>query len=73
MSSITIATPYELNGLLYVTSGYVLDLTKPIYAIRPGAAGDLSLEAGETSNEFIAWSQPKAGPRSARVYCIKSE
>ncbi|RLS47758.1 MAG: hypothetical protein DWH84_00090 [Planctomycetota bacterium] len=62
MSSITIATPYEHKGLLYVTSGYVLDQTKPIYAIRPGATGDISLKAGETSNDFIAWSQPKAGP-----------
>ena len=62
MSSITIATPYEHNGLLYVSSGYVLDQTKPIYAIRPGADGDISLKSGQTSNEFIEWSQPRAGP-----------
>lgn len=62
MSSITIATPYQHNGLLYLSSGYVLDQTKPIYAIRPGATGDISLKDGATSNEFIAWSQPKAGP-----------
>ncbi len=62
MSSITIATPYEHNGLLYLSSGYVLDLSRPIYAIRPGAAGDISLQAGKTSNEFIAWSQPKSAP-----------
>lgn len=62
MSSITIATPYEYQGLLYISSGYVLDSKKPIYAIRPGATGDISLSEGKTSNEFIAWSQPKAGP-----------
>ena len=62
MSSITIATPYEADGLLYVSSGYVLDGTKPIYAIRPGAAGDITLPAGETAAEFIAWSAPKAAP-----------
>lgn len=62
MSSITIATPYEHNGLLYVSSGYVLDTKKPLYAIRPGAVGDISLNEGETSNEFIAWSHSKAGP-----------
>ena len=62
MSSITIATPYEHNGLLYVSSGYVMDQTKPIYAIRPGASGDISLKDSETSNQFIAWSQPKAAP-----------
>ena len=25
-------------------------------AIRPGASGDISLQAGETTNEFVAWS-----------------
>ena len=44
MSSITIATPYADHGLLYVSSGYVLDKQKPIYAIRPGATGDISLD-----------------------------
>jgi outer membrane protein assembly factor BamB len=62
MSSITIATPFQHEGLLYVSSGYVLDPSRPIYAIRPGAAGDISLEEGETSNDFIAWSQPRAAP-----------
>ena len=62
MSSITIATPYEYDGLLYLTSGYVMDPRRPIYAIRPGAEGDISLEDGQTSNDFIAWSQPKAAP-----------
>jgi outer membrane protein assembly factor BamB len=62
MSSITIATPYEHNGLLYISSGYVLDRSKPIYAIKPGAEGNISLKQGETSNEFIAWCQPNAGP-----------
>ncbi|MEX2168625.1 MAG: PQQ-binding-like beta-propeller repeat protein [Pirellulales bacterium] len=62
MSSITIATPYEHNGLLYLSSGYVLDLQKPIYAIRPGATGDISLTDGATSNDFIVWSQPTAAP-----------
>lgn len=62
MSSITIATPYESDGLLIVSSGYVMDKRKPIYAIRPGAAGDISLNVGEASNEFIAWAQPEAAP-----------
>ena len=62
MSSITIATPYEHNGLLYVSSGYVLDPFRPIYAIRPGAAGDISLAGLDTSSEWIAWSQRQAAP-----------
>jgi outer membrane protein assembly factor BamB len=62
MSSITIATPFEDQGLLYISSGYVLDQKKPIYAIRPGAEGDISLTDGATSNKDIAWSQPMAAP-----------
>ncbi|RLS35615.1 MAG: serine/threonine protein kinase [Planctomycetota bacterium] len=62
MSAITIATPYEHDGLLCVSSGYVLDKSKPLYAIRPGASGDISLAAGETSNASIAWCQPTAAP-----------
>ena len=62
MSSITIATPYEAEGLLYVTSGYVADQTRPIYAIKPGASGDISLAEGSTNSESIAWSVPKGAP-----------
>ncbi|MBX3423089.1 MAG: PQQ-binding-like beta-propeller repeat protein [Pirellulaceae bacterium] len=62
MSSITIATPYEADGLLYISSGYVMDNRRPIYAIRPGASGDISLAEGETSNQYIAWSQPQGAP-----------
>jgi outer membrane protein assembly factor BamB len=63
MSSITIATPYSADGLLYLSSGYVGDFLKPLYAIRPGATGDISLQKSkETSNEFIAWCDWKAAP-----------
>ncbi len=62
MSTITIATPYTVGGLLYISSGYVMDPRKPILAIRPGASGDITLPEGETSSEYIVWSQPKAAP-----------
>ena len=61
-SSITIATPYAKFGLLYVTSGYVGDPRKPMFAIRPGAKGDISLESDEDTNEYVAWCQRRAGP-----------
>jgi outer membrane protein assembly factor BamB len=32
-----------------------------VYAIRPGASGDISLKEGERSNQFVAWSQPRLG------------
>ena len=62
MSSITIPTPFSEFGLLYVSSGYIGDQKRPVFAIRPGASGDISLAAGETSSEYIAWFQPQAGP-----------
>jgi outer membrane protein assembly factor BamB len=62
MSSITIATPYADQGLLYVTSGFIVDKTRPIYALRPGGSGDVSLQPGQTNNSAIAWCQPQAAP-----------
>jgi outer membrane protein assembly factor BamB len=62
MSSIAIPTPFSKFGLLYVCSGYVGDKVRPIFAIKPGAVGDISLQSGETSNEYIAWQQPIAAP-----------
>jgi outer membrane protein assembly factor BamB len=62
MSGITIATPYAYKGLLYVSSGYVIDKKRPLYAIRPGANGDISLAEGQTANQWIAWSRPQAAP-----------
>lgn len=61
-SAITIATPYAAHGLLYVSSGFVLDRTRPIWAIRPGATGDLTLPDGETTSAAIAWSRSDAAP-----------
>lgn len=62
MSSITIARPYANDGILYISSGYIMDKMKPIYAIRPGASGDITLHPDETSNEFIIWSNETAAP-----------
>ncbi len=71
MSSITIATPYATGGLLYLSSGYVMDPSKPIYAIRPGATGDISLKDGETSGQWIAWCQAKAAPYNPSTLVYK--
>lgn len=62
MSSITIATPFTHEGLLFISSGYVGDRIRPLFAVRPGAAGDITLEKGQTANEFIAWSNEKGAP-----------
>jgi dienelactone hydrolase len=55
----TTPTPVIANDLFYVASGYRI---QPIFAIRPGASGDISLPEGATDSEFIAWSSPRFGP-----------
>lgn len=62
MSSITIPTPFARHGLLYIASGYVGDQKRPVFAIKPGARGDISLKPDQTSNEFISWFLPQGGP-----------
>lgn len=62
MSSIVIPTPFASHGLLYLTSGYVGDQIRPVYAVKPGARGDLTLAPGATSSPGIAWYLPQAGP-----------
>jgi ankyrin repeat protein/outer membrane protein assembly factor BamB len=59
-AEITVPTPIFGQGLIFITSGY--RPVQPIYAIRPGATGDITLETGKTSNDAIAWSVSKGGP-----------
>ena len=61
MSWAAIATPFSSDGLVYVNSGYYRDQHRPVYAIRPGASGDITLAEGEQSNDYVAWYQPQAG------------
>lgn len=62
MSSIVIPTPFSRFGLLYVCSGYVGDKVRPVFAVKPGASGDISLPSAKSSNAFIEWSAPVAAP-----------
>ena len=61
MSTLVIPTPFSDHGLLYINSGYVADEHRPVYAIRPGASGDITLPEGATSNDYIVWSHPQLG------------
>jgi outer membrane protein assembly factor BamB len=62
MSAITIPTPFAVDGLLFIASGYVMNALRPVYAIRPGAAGDISLKEGEQANQYVAWFQKTGAP-----------
>ena len=70
MSPSTIPTPFVRHGLVYVSSGYPGSPLRPVYAIRPGASGDISLEPGQSNNAFVVWANPALGSynTSALVY-----
>lgn len=59
-SEVTAPTPIVAHDLIFVTNGY--RVVQPIFAIRPGASGDISLKAGQESNDSIAWSKQHGGP-----------
>jgi imidazolonepropionase-like amidohydrolase/outer membrane protein assembly factor BamB len=59
-SEITVPTPLAAHGLVFITSGY--RPIQPIYAVRLGSRGDLSLKDGKSSSDAIAWSTTKGGP-----------
>lgn len=58
LSSLSIPTPVAGSGLLYVSSGYKADPLRPVYAVRAGARGDISLPAGKLTNDYIEWANP---------------
>lgn len=84
MSGLSIPTPFASHGLLYISSGYPGGGIRPVYAVRPGAAGDISLWPADAersgissgfpgprrSSDYVAWSYPLLGTynTSAIVY-----
>ncbi len=62
MSVLTIPSPLSADGLLYITSGYFQDPKRPVFAVAPGAKGDITLAADQTSNDHIRWSLQRMGP-----------
>jgi outer membrane protein assembly factor BamB len=59
-SEIAIPTPIVGPGFVIVTNGY--RGVQPIFAIKPGASGDITLKGEETKSAFIAWSTRRGGP-----------
>jgi len=58
-SEITCTTPVFGHSLIFVTAGY--PPVQPIYAIRMGSKGDLTLKEGKDSSDAIAWSKKTGG------------
>jgi outer membrane protein assembly factor BamB len=64
------ATPVADESLLFVGAGGLTG-SSPLWAIKAGASGDISLKPGETANASIAWSSNKAGPPMASPLLYK--
>jgi outer membrane protein assembly factor BamB len=70
-------TPIEGEGMLFIGTGSQGESGRPLFAVKPGASGDISLKPGETSNDYVAWFQPRAGAYTSsplvfggRVYVV---
>ena len=82
MSNLNTPSPFVSEGLVYISSGYPGGSLRPVYAIHPGAEGDISIWADQestwsarfpgnrASSEYIAWAYPLLGTysTSALVY-----
>jgi outer membrane protein assembly factor BamB len=58
-SKITAPTPVFSDGMFVVASGRGPE--RPIFVVRAGARGDLTLPEGKTTSEAIAWSRTGRG------------
>lgn len=56
---IPVPTPVSAHGLIFITNAH--GRMAPIYAVRTGARGDISLKEGESSNAHVAWSTARDG------------
>jgi outer membrane protein assembly factor BamB len=54
-----VPTPVVCDGLIFLMSAH--GPRRPIYAVRTDAVGDVSLRAGVSTNQFVAWSVLRGG------------
>ena len=57
---VKVPSPVAADGLVYVTGGYPSG--QPLYAVRVGARGDVSLKGDQMANKHVAFRLPTAGP-----------
>ncbi|MCX6305022.1 MAG: PQQ-binding-like beta-propeller repeat protein [Bacteroidetes bacterium] len=58
-SEITVGTPVFNDSLIFVTAGY--PPVYPVYAIKPGGSGDISIPDSTDTGEFIKWRKKRGG------------
>ncbi len=58
-SEITVGTPIIMDNLIFISNGYAP--LQPIYAIKPGGSGNISIADSLNSGEYIQWRTKKGG------------
>jgi len=56
---VPVPTPVVAHGLIFITNAH--GGAAPVYAVRTSAVGDITLPAGQTSSEHIAWADMRIG------------
>ncbi len=57
MGIIPIPSPFSYEGLLYIDGGRA----SALFAVKPGAMGDISVAKDEMSNQYVVWSEARGG------------
>jgi outer membrane protein assembly factor BamB len=65
MNGQAMASPIASDDLLFAGTGGQLGGGRPLFGVKAGASGDVTLKPGATSNEAVVWTLPKAGPLAA--------
>ncbi|MEJ7606253.1 MAG: PQQ-binding-like beta-propeller repeat protein [Bryobacteraceae bacterium] len=60
-SETTASAPVFFEDLILISNGY--PPAYPIFAIKAGATGDISLKDGQETNDSIVWSKKRGGTR----------
>ncbi len=58
-SEITVGTPIVMDNLVYISNGY--SPMQPVWAIKPGGKGDISISDSLDSGGFIQWRTKRGG------------
>jgi outer membrane protein assembly factor BamB len=53
--------------------GFGMGGARPLFAVKPGASGDITLKEGDKSSERIAWTDAKAGPQTPSPLVYQGE
>jgi len=56
---VPVPTAVVAHDMAYITNAH--GRMRPIYAISLDARGDISLQEGQTSNQYVRWSHPRNG------------